>query len=395
MRKLLLIPFLVLFLLPLAGVNRSHPVLEEYSRLIASKSYQSAFEYLENNRSRLNSADYVIRKTEMALYYSVSTTLLQRFAFIDIPQNHLLDDYRAQSSIPPTVAFKPDEVLGREIQKDPDNGELQFWLGQYYFEVLKQYSGEWLISDQELLNKSVNAFTSASDLGFSDPALSRSFGITLVKSGRHNEGREALFEALQAGDRFPETYHYLAAAYYYLQDPEGLEYAEEAVRLQTDSEAKADSCLLAGSLAILQQNTEKAVLFLEQGKSHNPMFYQLYLNLIGLYLQLDNPEEANNNAINLFNMYPSNPEVTSIIIDQYFLTGRIDACLTMFDALSSIHVVPEALGNIYYHKALLTDMSGDAEEAKKEMALAKEQFLKVYPADHPLFEEIDSLMASM
>jgi tetratricopeptide (TPR) repeat protein len=387
--------FLTIIFLSVTLVNSyaNNSYLEECNRLIEEKKYESAFEYLNEHSKEIDSSDIIIKKTELALYYFVLSTMHQMFAFKDISIDEDIYDYRGKEGRYNYHLFKPDEALKEEIAKNKKNGELYFWLGQYYYEVLEKYSEDWLIDPATLQKLIVENYELAIVNSYSDVVLFSNLGQIYLREDEFGKAESNLKKAISITLNNPGYHHNLAVALY-RQDKfnEAIENVKKAINLYDDCYYKADSCFLAGTIALDGEDYDESIAYFEEGKLLEPNQYRFYQQLIILYLFSNGIDKAAENSVAFFNMYPKNPSVISTIVDYYNGYGHLDEMEKLFEILLNSHSSDnEIMGNIKFHRAMVLEALNKDEEAIQDLNAAERNFRTVFNNDHGVFAQINKL----
>ncbi|MBB6481263.1 tetratricopeptide repeat protein [Spirochaeta isovalerica] len=391
-KHLFILVFLILGQISFA-VDLSNPHIAESERLISLQKYETAFQYLTTNESGISHSDLVVQKVKILLNYFVHSTMHQMFALKDIPEGESVYDYRGREGRYQYVMYKPDEALLSALESDSSNGELYFWLGQFYYEVLEKYNGQWLLGNDKLQSKIIENYELANLNNFSDKILFSNLGQIQLQIESYEKAIENLRKALDYEKDNPGYNHNLAVAYLNTGEmAKALPYAEKALNSYSDTYYKSDSCYLAGIIAINLQDFDKSISYMEKGKALEPDQYRFYDKLIDLYLYKKNFAEAKENSRYFFELYPTNPSVMGSIVNYYNGYKALNEARILIDELLALTEEPEARGNLYYHKALVSDAMGDHQEALAQLKQAEEMFREVYEDDHQVFQAIGNLI---
>ncbi len=390
-RKLIFL--LTLTLLPLGGLSAVESVMKEVDALIAEGKYQSAWIRLHEHAEEEDFTDLVLKKTELCLRYYTLNNMHQIFAFSDMKEGEDLQTLRREGKAGDMRLFDPAGALTEALEKDPDRGEIDFWLGEYYFEALNLFGTQWSKPAEELKDLILTHYRSALEKGEASEELYAHLAhIELLREEWEAAGRD-LKAALAYNRQEPGYYHNLAAVQINLnQLPQAEINAERAFSLYSDPVYKADSLFLASTIALYREQAEKAAAYLEQGAELSPGDYRFSDRLIRLYLSLGKYDQARKAAADLFSLYPESPENCTKIIQYFYSMDRLEETDSFFDSqIKAFKDNPEALGNLYYHQGISYAYRNLPEEARSALALAEAEFKKIYEETHPVFEIIEEL----
>lgn len=378
------------------AVDLSNSYIAESEELIKQQKYETAFKYLTENESQISHSDVVVQKVKILLNYYVLSTMHQMFALKDIPEGESVYDYRGKEGRYEYVLYKPDEAIEKALETDNSNGELYFWLGQFYFEVLEKYNGQWLLDNEELQSRIMQNFELALSHNYSNKVLFSNLGQIQLQVKSYEKARDNLIQALKFENENPGYNHNLAVAYLNLGEIEkALPFANNAVNNYSDKFYKADSCYLAGIISINLKDFDKSIDFMEMGKKLEPSQYRFYDKLIDLYLYKKNFNEAGKNSKMFFNFYPTNPSVMGSIVNYYNSYKALNEAKTLIDELLIDTQESEARGNLLYHKALVVDALEDHAQAIVLLKQAEEKFHEVYDDENQVFKAIATLIGQI
>ncbi|MCR4899875.1 MAG: hypothetical protein K5907_03560 [Treponema sp.] len=82
--------------------------------------------------------------------------------FENLKEGQTLVDFRtAKTGVYNSIYFDPAKVIQEFVQTNGEKPILDYALGLYYSDVLRRYSGRWLISDEELVSNTITYLTKA------------------------------------------------------------------------------------------------------------------------------------------------------------------------------------------------------------------------------------------
>ena len=375
------------------NIHARELLMEEVDALIADGKYQSAWTRLHENTEEEDFTDIVLKKTELCLRFYTINNMHQVFAFSDLDEGEDLLSMRKKGDAGEMKLFDPAGALSEARNRNPDRGEIDFWLGEYYFEALNLFGAEWSKPADELKELILSNYKSAIEKGESSEELYAHLAhIELLKEEWAAAERD-LESALTYNRKEAGYYHNLAAVQINLNRlPQAEVNAEKAYSLYTDPVYKADSLFLASTIALYREQNEKAADYLIRGADLSPRDYRFPDRLIRLYLSVNDAGKARLAAADLFALYPENPENCTRIIQYFYSMNRLEETDPFFDSqIKAFRGNPGALGNLYYHKGISYRYRGMSDEALAALEQAEVEFDKIYDQDHPIFGIIDEL----
>lgn len=383
----------IILLLASSQLFGNTEIFKEVDKLIEDKKYETAFKYLVENQDKIEANELLKKKTELSINYFVKSMLHEMFSFVDIPKEDNIYDYRSKDGSYSSFVFNVEEEFSKLLTEYPDDGELYFWLGQYYYDVLLRYPESWKKTDDEVIDLTIKNYALAISKGFTSEILFASLGHMHLRKGDNPKAEELYTQAIKLNPENPGYSYNMAVAQYSQQKYEA---AQKTIKVPMEKYIniyyKSDAYFLAGDVEVNLDNLNKAAEYYDKGKELNPKNYMFYQRLIIVYLAGEKLKDAADNSKAFFNMYPTNPRTMQYLIQQYHSYNKIDALLAITDELLKEHKDNhEALGNLYFHRSVVNDGLKEIKSAIEDLDKANEMFLKVYDEDHGVFAEIGRL----
>ncbi len=393
MKKIILLIIVVLTTFNVYSQTLGNSVINDFDKLVEDHKYLSAYNLLHENENNIDNSIYVIKAINLFLDYFVMSTMHQMFALKDIPENENIYNYRGKEGSYEFIMFDPVVILEEAIEEDKDNGELYYWLGNYYYEVLSKYNGQWLISNEEIREKSIQNYKFAYSKNYSNASLFGNTGQLLLQNGNYSEAVDFLNKAIQAEPGNAAYYHNAAVCHLNLNNHEqAIEQVQNAIRLYNNDYWKADSCFLLGSIYVQIENYDLAIENFETGKLLAPDEYKYPDRLIELYLFSNDLKNAEENALYFFDMYPTSPKVLSMILDHYNYYNQINSVDSIFvNLIGKYQNNYESLGNLYFYRSIISDAKGEFEKSLEYVENARNFLFKVFENNHEVFTELNKI----
>ena len=395
MKKIPLILFLLFTLLPSLTALNTKDYLQETDRLKEAGQYRSAWNYLHENAAAIPFSTMMARKTELCIRYYAATNLFQMFSFVNLKEGETLEGIRrAGHSLDDMKLFDPAGGLLTALKEEPENGELHYWLGEFYFNLLHLFGPDGGMEEKELSHQIIIHYRKALEKGWQDEYLLANLAYTELTEQDWSSAALHFGNALDQNSQNPSYHYNLAMA---LMHTGELDKAERQIRLTLELEdsslSHADTLYLGSTIALMMDDGEKSLEFLEKGREESPGDYRFPERLIQVYLVQGNWEKALENSKVLFDLYPYNPESCQTILNHFNAFHGLDRLSPFFqDELSRYREDPEAFGNLLYHQGAVSLILQKEEEAGKQLTAAEEAFRKVYPPNHEIFNIIKKLL---
>ena len=383
-----------LFLTSGLSAASSEDHIHEVDRLEKEGLYKSAWTYLHRNAEEIDYVEMIIMKSELCIRYYATSNLHQMFAFVDLKEGETLEEVRRRrNSMEDLKLYDPEGGLLSALEKDPDNGEIHYWLGEYYFDLLRFFAAESGLSEEDLRYKIISHYRSAADRGRGDERLYANLGYTELNARDFSSSALHFQNALDINPENP-AYHYNRAVA--LMNDNQLEQADIAVRnallLDNNKSSRGDTLFLGSTIALMREDALKTVDYLSMGKEELPGDYRFPERLIQVYLVRQESEKALENSRIFFDLYPESPESCQTIMNHFNTFNLLELLGPFFEAqMPRYRENPEALGNLQYHQAVVSLLTGKEKEAAIQLDQAAATFGRIFPEDHQIFPIIEKL----
>ena len=375
-----------------AATSEDH--IREFKRLKDEGLYKSAWTYLHQYAEEIDYISLIIQKTELCLRYYATTNLHQMFAFEDLEEGESLEDVRrSRNSMNDLKLFDPAGALQSALKEAPENPEIHYWLGEYYFAVLHLFANESDLSEEDLRHKIISHYRSAVENGREDEILYANLAYTELTVRDFSSSALHFRKALDFNQDNPAYHYNLAMA---LMNNNQLEEADKAVRDALDRDeregSRADTLFLGSTIALMQEDEEKTLDYLIKGKEDYPRDYRFPERLIQVYLVQQNSGKALENSRQFFDLYPTSPESCQTIMNHFNAFNLLEELDLFFqEQIPRYGNNPEALGNLQYHQGVVSLLCGNEKEAGIQLNQAASTFHGVFPEDHQIFGIIEKL----
>ena len=246
-------------------LTSQNPAIEQANKLIANKRYASAYEVLRGSDPNDQIPEIAIAKSNLLLNFYIKTDRFQSFGLKDIAPNQNLQDFRDNNANVKMLPYKPDSILSKLINQYPTNYQLNYALGNFYYEVHLIYSDDqWFSPDSVVIENIQQNYLKAYNQGEFDYWSMFGIGYTYLLGEEYDRAIPFLEKSVELNSDYPLSYHNLAFAYLEKNDyQKALNLAQKAFELQEIPEFKAETAIVMGAIYQKLKNENKALEFLQ------------------------------------------------------------------------------------------------------------------------------------
>jgi len=391
MRKTLLILLFLCILISNAFSLDTQTAITKADSLIAQKKYLSAFELLQENDPNNRVPEIVLKKSEIALNYFVTSIMHQVFALKNLSKDESIKDVRGKPGKYRMFHFAVNEVLKKLMESHPENWKLHNSLGEYYYEIHQKFCIHDSKEAEENLKLSVKYYQIARTNGVYDWKSLFVLGYFKLKQNKLDEAIPLFLESLDLNESYPSSNYNLAYAYLNKNKRQSaLKYAIRAYELYDINYQKADAAMMVAIISEELGRNRDSLKFFKLADQYNPNNYRILKGIIPLLLEFNKLAESQEKSIALFNLDPTNPTVSNDLLSIYYHSNHQTRLFDVFDALEESNKnSDEILGNVYFHEGVFATWLNRYEHSVKMFKLAKNHLENVFPENHPVFKAID------
>lgn len=370
-------------------------ILDKVDSLINAKQYESAFNTLENVDN-----EYVLAKRiEVTINCFAQSIMHQMFAFKNLDEDETLYDVRTGDGSYNLIMFDPVKAVASYTEKYGEKPILNYALGLYYNDVLYRYQGQWLISDDELIENVIKYLQKAYDEDcFSYYSLSN-LAYSYYHTNKLSVAQEIYENIVTDGfDLSANDCFNLSAIYFRLNDtenlPKTLTYAKKIIEGYSDQPMyQSDAYILYARICLKMQNFEQAEKYLSECKSKYPQDYRILQYSITLNALQNKPEETLQAAKQFFAIAPGNPSAPQMIMSEYSNANVLDWLPAFFESTIKDYTDSiSALQNLYFHYAYSLSILGKTDEVSQIAQKAKEAFNQNGSLTPEIENQLDSMV---
>ncbi len=394
---LMIVSFNLILISSLFCEENVKSIISDADQLISNRQYQSAFEILKEKDPNNENPVIVVKKVDIALKYFSKSIMHELFSFSNLGPDDDLYKIRMSSGSSVLYPLKVEDILSNLIKKYPDNADLYYSLGCYYYEVHSKYYKQWLKNDEELINLSRENLLKAEDLKKFDDISSFYIGMTYLLNNNFQKAIQYLSNTVEMNKKNADANYNLAYAYYQIKNFNNvIIYSRNSFELYQDFYYKKDAAILAANAYINLNEYENLLKDIDQAIKQDPKDFLSYNGKIIIYLKQNEFDKAYLICEEAFgNMYDF-PELLSLINSDYIQFKRYDDLDKFYsNMIIKFSSNDEASGNLFLYKGIYYVKLNKKDEAKEAFDKSREHFNKVYDSNNEVFNLIDRWLKSL
>jgi tetratricopeptide (TPR) repeat protein len=390
------------YLKPYGSASKACMVaLEKASRLVAEGKWLSAFKAMEDFDQANMDPFALAMKTSIVLRGAVRSDMNLSFGLADLEQDQDLEslrntegDYAPQALDPPALA----EAQASKGVTAP--GILSKELGDYYYDVLGRFSGQWALSDEEIMAKIADSYSRAYAAGVYDGPSLMNFGETLVRLDRGDESDPVYEKAMELDPSSAgNLYSYAMALNYRGKKAEALPYVDRAISAYGGDPARINAIALGAQIATELGDEARAQAFFaiaDKDYADTPT-PGILRHLVAI--QTGNKAGAAAAADALVDSHGSNPSVVRTLVSSWYSAGDAEAARDFLKRNIARSSDPMTVATLDFYLAVLLSQGSPSDE-DKALALvalddAESRFKGVVEADNQVYQVIGQMRAEL
>ncbi|MCE5256637.1 MAG: hypothetical protein LLF89_07315 [Spirochaetaceae bacterium] len=374
-------------------------IIAKAEDLVVQGKWSSAWNLLSQADPESTNPYMIAEKIRIALDGYAQTAMHVAFTFVDLPEGVDLDTIRSEGSgesVEP-VDFSPATLASALEEK----GEaippvLSYMLGNYYYEVWKDYQGQWLLDEATVLKDGATEFERAYayDL-YTRMSLDR-YSEMLIATESWEGARTVTLKALELEPENLTLTLRLANAYYGLGlfDAVPAE-ADKVIADKNNREQLANGYIVGIKAGLALADREMLDRYLDGFEVDFPQDYFPGLVRHLAAVNLGDREAADEAADAVTAAFPGDPDVVRSIVSTWLSTGDTTSAFNYINRNLLKEQPDEGYAALYFYRALLNmeidQSAGRLTQALTDLSKSEEYFKKSYPAGHQIFGMIDSM----
>jgi tetratricopeptide (TPR) repeat protein len=375
--------------------------LEKAVALVSQGKWRSAYAALDAFDPDGSDPFDLAMKTEVVLRGELRSDRHRAFALADLREGESLDSLRRGAGDYALIPFDPPAIAASQAAKGAQApGILSKELGDYYAEVLARFSGQWAISDEEILARLAEEYAAAFAAGVYDGASLLSYAEALVRLKRADESVPVYEKAVELDPANAALrYSYAMSLASRGEKAEALSQAGEAIAASGaasgDASEKLRAISLGARLALELGEAERAegyFALVDKDYPGNPAA-DLLRHLV--YIEAGKGDAAQAVADALVASYGSSasaPIVVQTLVSAWFSSGEAAAARAFLERNIAKGGDDLIVGTLHFYLAvLLTQDSPSARDktlALRSLDEAEARLKLAYGEDNDVFNVI-------
>lgn len=390
---------------PLADYVGASPActaaLKKASDLKAAGKWRSAFDALMAYDAGNGDPYALAMKIRLCLEGFVDTQQFQAFTLKDLAEGETLEGLRSEGTDAPSITFDPPALSAAIAAK---GGKLPAILsrviGDYYYNAGVEFSGQWIMSDEEAYQKAADAYQAAYAGGSFDGETLQNYGEMLLRLDRAADAAPIFQKSLTLQPTNPTARFNYAICLIRQEDRAGaLDQLDQAITLFEDPQAKFQALRLAAHTAAEAGDAARTESYLGKADAMVPIAQAPDAGLLRHEVAVlqKNQSAADAAADALMAHFSSNPGVVRTIISVWYSNGGMTAAQAFLKR--SIGKVQDdmSLGTLQFYLAILLAQGTPSDADKAEALAALDQSIahmkKVLAPDDQFFGVAEQVRA--
>ena len=347
-----------------------------------------------------NSNPYVFaEKIRVALDGYLQTAMHVSFIFTDVPEGKDLATLREEGTSDPIepIDFSPATIASSLEEKGEEIPPvLSYMLGNYYYDVWKNYQGQWLLDDTTILNDGATEFERAYAYDLYTPVSLDRYSEMLVASQSWEGAKNVILKAMETDpDNLALTLR-LADTYYGLGDYQSMPaLADKIIADKNDRSMLANGYVVGIEAGLALSNRDMLNAYLDGFENDFPDQYYPTLVRHLVAVNFSDAAAANKAADAVTASYPGNPDVVRSLVSTWLSANDPTSAFNYLNRNLTKEQPDDAYAALYFYRALLDVEVGETPErltqALIDLSKAESYFKKSYPEGHQVFDMIKSM----
>lgn len=368
--------------------NKTQIALANADMLIEQRQYATAFGSLS-----MDNEFFIAKKIEIATNFFVQSLMHQMFVIVNLTEDQSLTELRTNLTGTFNMTyFDPAKIIQEYVEKNGPKPILDYALGLYYSDVLRRYQGQWLISDQELVNNTITYLLKAYENDCWDSWSMSELAYAYMKNGEYETAIKYYSIKLDQKEEFSidDDYNFGLCNFFCNNYAAAQKYMEKSIKNYEDNpDYLYDTYWVLSAIYINTKQYDEAQKALDNCRSLDCGDYRLDQRYISFYAILKNKEKVLLASADFFQVGPENPSVPQFIIQEYF-DRSIESWLPDFfeQELNRPDLSIGTLQNLYFHYAASLSYL----DKKSEAAIVAEKARQAFRQNDSLTDDIDQML---
>jgi tetratricopeptide (TPR) repeat protein len=338
------------------------------------------------------------RSIELVLDGYIDTEAHLSFTLEDLPPGMKAEQFRQAETGKGDTEFAPltlaEAQAGSGIAAVP---ALEKALGRYFSEVVRLYPGNWLLTDSEVTQRLLDAYSKARGAGVYDVSSLQIESEALLRMGAAPDA-EVLLIGAEKLDPAAVRVRYDHAVSLLMQERalEALPIIDAALKTDDNPSSRISGFNLAAQAASIAGDAARASAYLDTSEKEAPDRPEPGLFRQYLAVSKGDSQAAHAAATALLDHFGPNPQLISSLISTWFQAGQAaDAVAFLDGGLVRYADSDEGASAFGFYKAVvmmqLAGSAADLEAIGPVVDAAEARFHKIFAPDHSVFSVIANL----
>jgi tetratricopeptide (TPR) repeat protein len=384
-----------------AATQACRDALKMAATLSSQGKWKSAYQALDDFDKANVDPFALAMKISLVLQGAVRSDMHRSFGLADLEVGQDLDGLRKGEGDYTPIPFDPPALADEQASHGvAAPGILSKMLGDYYYDVLGRFSGQWALSDDEILAKIAENYAKAYGVGVFDGASLLNYAEALVKLNRGDESDPIYRKAIELDPKNANAlYSYAMSLSVRGKKAEALLAVDKAIDAYGEDASRINAIALgARTAAELGDDAKTQAYFATADKDYpdNPT-PGILRHMIAV--ETGNRAAASDAADTLVAAYGSNPNVVRTLISTWYSAGGgadARAFLQRSIAKGGVDMTVATL-DFYLAVLLSQDSPGDADKALALTALdeAESRFKTFLGSENGVYGAIAEIRAAL
>ncbi|HTX72954.1 MAG TPA: tetratricopeptide repeat protein [Rectinemataceae bacterium] len=359
----------------LAAYSKASPaclaVLAKAQALRNAGKWRAAFDTLATFDPNNKDPFALAMETRLCIDGFIQSEQFQSFTLIDLATGQTLDAARESGSDAPSLPFDPPTLAAALVKTGISLPPvLSKVLGDYYYSAQIEYSGNWIMSDDDAYAKALENYQAAYAGGVFDADSLQNLAELLMRTNRTAEAAPIFQKSIDLNPGSPTARYNYAICLLRQGDRTGaLDQLDKALALFTDPQPQFDTLSLAARTAADAGDPARSEAYLKRADALSPDAPNAGVLRHEIAVEHGNPAGANAAADALMPKYASNPGVVRALISTWYSNGDPASARAFLERSIGATSDDKSIGTLQFYLAILL-VQGTPSDADMKTALS-------------------------
>lgn len=345
------------------------------------------YQQLEKRDPKNKDLDIFLAKMHVALNYHVVKNQNEQFGFVNLQSGQSLAQLRKKSGKYLLYNLKIGPVIDSFIQQMPEEPSLYKAKVDYLYECLLNYSEDFYLAKEKLIQELESAALKSVDLRTGDYETFFILGYLHLNKNKFEDAQRYFKQSILLEPNYAPVYYNLSYTEFALKNfQSSIHYAKIALDMYEDSIQKSDACRMISYGYDYQNQTDSAIVYIEKSIEYHPKNFDAIIDYLYIAIRNQLPV-ADQLILAAILIDPTHPQVYNAVINAYYQEGdNYGPVLKVLEYLEEIFDQEDlVVSNVYFFKGQIL-YEGAPKEAQVYFQKAKKIFQKVYAPNHEVFQ---------